>query len=222
MLLKLCFRRVTAISPGLTSSSFVKKKKKKSQFLSLTDFLNCLPKTPRIKFKFITASQLHPNWSLLSSQASLPIIPPPPKFYVPLSLTFLLEHSRWVSACHRCCQYPAYILQLGFSILVHTSWLQPWKTALSMSSQGQQWQGAGLTSDRRQPEDKYPDSPALRGDNSAVCPTLHLQEPWGVSPATQSSLPDNMLFIKSLFCSLVPLFIFPALPKYVTFFKSLS
>lgn len=77
-------------------SSFVKKKE--SQLLSLTEFLNCLPKAPRIKFKLITTSQLHPNWSLLSSQASLPIIPPPPQFYVALSLTFFLEHSSLVSA----------------------------------------------------------------------------------------------------------------------------
>ena len=103
-------------------SSFVKKKKKKeSQLLSLTEFLSCLPKAPRIKFKLITASQLHLNWSLPSSQASLPIIPPPPQFYVALSLTFFLEHSSLVSACHRCCQSPAHIPQLGFSILVHTS-----------------------------------------------------------------------------------------------------
>lgn len=33
-------------------------------------------------------------------------------------------------------------------------------------------------------DDKYPNSPALRGDNSAVCSTLHLKVPWGVSPAT--------------------------------------
>ena len=182
--------------------------------LSLTEFLNCLPKAPRIKFKLITASQLHLNWSLPSSQASLPIIPPPPQFYVALSLTFFLEHSSLVSACHRCCQSPAHIPQLGFSILVHTSWLQPWRTALPMSRQAQRCQGAGLASDRQQLEYKYPNSLALRGDNSAVCSILHLKVSLGSQPRhSQSSWPDNMFFIKSLLCSLVPLFIFPALPK---------
>lgn len=37
----------------------------------------------------------------------------PYKFYMPLSLTFFLEHSRLVSACSRCCQYPAHISHVG-------------------------------------------------------------------------------------------------------------